>query len=53
MRDFQQWEIWEADVPFSEDLSKSKKRPVLIISPTVVLVLKLTTHGHSLIIFVL
>ena len=47
MRDFQQWEIWEADVPFSEDLSKSKKRPVLIISPTVVLVLKLTTHGHS------
>ena len=47
MPDFQQWEIYEADVPFDEDINKSKKRPVLIISPTEVLVLKLTTHGHS------
>lgn len=47
MLDLQKWEIYEADVPFREDETKSKKRPVLIISPTEVLVLKLTTHGHS------
>ncbi len=44
---FQQWDIYEADVPFREDTARSKKRPVLIISPSEVLVLKLTTHGHS------
>lgn len=47
MCDFQKWEIWEAEVPFAEDPSKSKLRPVLIISPTEVLVLKMTTHHHS------
>ena len=43
----QEWEIWEADVPFFEDSSKSSVRPVLIISPTECLVLKVTSHGHS------
>ena len=47
MCDFQKWEIWEADVPFREDSSKSKRRPVLIVSPTEVLVLKMTPHQHS------
>ena len=47
MFNFQKWEIWEADVPYIEDSSKSKKRPVLIISSTEVLVLKMTTHQHS------
>lgn len=47
MLNMQQWEIYEADVPFREDTGRSKKRPVLIVSPSEVLVLKLTSHGHS------
>ena len=47
MSKYQNWEIWEADVPYREDITKSSRRPVLIISPTEVLVLKLTTHQHS------
>lgn len=43
----EQWSIYEADVPFREDPTKSKKRPVLMISPREVLVLKMTSHGHS------
>ncbi|MBR2135436.1 MAG: type II toxin-antitoxin system PemK/MazF family toxin [Bacteroidales bacterium] len=44
---FQQWEVWDADVPYLDDEGKSKVRPVVIISPQKVLVLKLTTHQHS------
>lgn len=47
MSDYSRWEIWEADVPYIDDPKKSSKRPVLIISPEIVLVLKITTHGHS------
>ncbi len=47
MIELRQWEIYEADVPFKDDNTTSKKRPVLIISPTEMLVLKLTSHGHS------
>ncbi len=47
MLNLQTWEIWEADVPYQEDNSKSSIRPVLIVSPTEVLVLKVTTHQHS------
>lgn len=47
MLDFQKWDIWEADVPFQDDKTKSKIRPVLIVSETEVLVLKMTTHGKS------
>lgn len=42
-----QWDIVEADVPYREDVSRSKKRPVLVISETEYLVLKMTTHHHS------
>lgn len=43
--EFNRWEILEADVPF-EDSDKSKKRPVLILSPKefYVLSLKMTSH---------
>ncbi len=44
---FERWEIWEADVPYVDDPNMSKKRPVLIIAPDKVMVLKITTHGHS------
>ena len=47
MYNFQKWEIWEADVPYREDPLKSSRRPVLIISPNEVLILKMTTHHHS------
>ena len=47
MLSFEQWDIWEADVPYWDDDRKSKKRPVLIIAPEIVLVLKMTTHGLS------
>ena len=47
MHDMQKWEIWEADVPFFEDERKRSKRPVLIVSPTECLVLKVTSHRHS------
>lgn len=47
MYNFQNWEIWEADVPYREDPLKSSRRPVLIISPNEVLILKMTTHHHS------
>lgn len=47
MYDFQKWDIWEADVPYREDATRSKTRPVLIISETEVLVLKMTTHNES------
>lgn len=45
--DFNRWEIWEADVPYIDNPNKSSIRPVLIIEPNRVLVLKITTHGHS------
>ena len=45
--EMQEWDIWEADVPYIDDPSKSSMRPVLIIAPDRVLVLKITTHGHS------
>lgn len=47
MHNMKLWDIVEADVPFREDPDRSKKRPVLIVSETEYLVLKLTTHGHS------
>lgn len=47
MNNIDKWDIVEADVPFREDLTKSKLRPVLIISENEYLVLKLTTHHHS------
>lgn len=47
MLDLQKWDIWEADVPFSENKVESKRRPVLIISPSEVLVLKMTSHNKS------
>ena len=47
MTGMKEWEIWEADVPYLEDPSKSSVRPVLIIALDKVLVLKITTHGHS------
>lgn len=46
MADMERWEIWEADVPF-EEKSGSKKRPVLIISDTEVLVLSLKMTSHE------
>ena len=47
MIELKQWEVWEADVPYRETNKKSSIRPVLIISETKVLVLKMTTHQHS------
>lgn len=47
MHDMKQWDIWEANVPYQEDPTKASVRPVLIIEPTKVLVLKMTTHQHS------
>ena len=47
MYEFEKWDIWEADVPYIDNPGKSSRRPVLIIAPGVVLVLKITTHGHS------
>lgn len=47
MANRQEWEIWEAEVPYAEDNRKSSIRPVLIVSPTECLVLKITSHGHS------
>ena len=47
MLDLQEWDIWEADVPYIDKPTKSSRRPVLVISPDKVLVLKITTHGHS------
>ena len=47
MYDLHQWDIWEADVPYTEDKSKSSIRPVLIISDMEVLVLKMTSHHQS------
>ena len=47
MKAFKKWEIWKADVPYEEDKSKSGFRPVVIISETEVLVLKMTTHQNS------
>ena len=47
MISLQEWDIWEADVPYIDNPAKSSRRPVLIISPDKVLVLKITTHGHS------
>ncbi len=45
MTEMKRWEIWEADVPFEESKGH-KKRPVLILSSTEVLVfsLKMTSH---------
>ena len=42
------WEIWEARVPYIDQNNKSSIRPVVIIEPGKVLVLKITTHGHSM-----
>lgn len=47
MFEFEKWDIWEADVPYIDDPNRTSRRPVLIIAPEVVLVLKITTHGHS------
>ena len=47
MSDFEKWDIREADVPYIDNPNKSSFRPVLIIAPDMVLVLKITTHGHS------
>lgn len=47
MYDFAQWDIVEADVPYRENINKSSMRPVLIVSETEVLVLKMTTHHRS------
>lgn len=46
MIDFQRWEIWEADVPF-EDKPGSKRRPVLFLSETGMLVLSLKMTSHE------
>lgn len=42
MISLQEWDIWEADVPYIDNPAKSSRRPVLIISPDKVLVLKIT-----------
>lgn len=44
---FETWDIVQAEVPYIDDPAQSSIRPVLIISPTEVLVLKMTTHHHS------
>lgn len=40
------WEIWFADFPFEEDKTKTKHRPVIILSvePLEVLSVKVTSH---------
>ncbi len=45
MIEMKRWEIWEADVPYEEN-NGHKKRPVLILSETKVMVvsLKMTSH---------
>ena len=45
MAKYAKWDIWEADVPF-EDSDKSKRRPVLVLSESdlIVLSLKMTSH---------
>ena len=45
--DLKIWDIWEANVPYIDDNTKSSKRPVLILASNVILVLKMTTHQHS------
>ena len=47
MLSMNQWEIYEAEVPYAEDPSQSSWRPVLMINPCTFLVLKMTTHQHS------
>ena len=47
MLDLKQWDVWEADVPFEENVRHTKRRPVVIIDSSLVLVLKLTTHNSS------
>lgn len=46
MDNFQQWDILEADVPF-EETEGSKKRPVLVLSDQVCLVLSLKMTSHA------
>lgn len=41
------WEIWLAKVKFEDNPSVIKKRPVLIISPTVSCIISLKITGHS------
>lgn len=47
MMSYDQWDIVEADVPYIDIPDKSSRRPVLIISPDKMVVLKITTHHHS------
>lgn len=44
---FSKWDIWWADVAFEEDLSKIKRRPVLIIDKQTACILSLKMTSHA------
>ena len=46
MAEYNRWDVWEADVPF-EDINRSKKRPVVILSEKEALVLSLKMTSHE------
>lgn len=41
------WEIWLANVKFEDDITRVKKRPVLVISPEVSCIISLKITGHA------